>query len=124
MRLFKKEPDFKFMNKRYLAFIFSGLIIVAGALTFQTKGFNLGIDFTGGTMIEVSFKDPTDENDLRAMLAKVGLGKSVIQRVGRDENKFFIKTMSAEEEEEKNNINENGGEQEDEVLDALEADTP
>jgi preprotein translocase subunit SecF len=94
MKLFKKEPDFKFMNKRFIAFALSGLIIIAGFLTYKTRGFNLGIDFAGGTMVEVSFKSDTDENDLRTKLAKVGLAQSTIQRVGVDENKFFIKTLN------------------------------
>lgn len=99
MKLFKKEPDLKFMNKRFIAFAISGLIIVAGFLTYRTKGFNLGIDFAGGTMVEVSFKDKTDENDLRAALAKVGMAQSTIQRVGENENKFFIKTLNITSEE-------------------------
>ncbi len=93
MKIFKKEPDFKFMNKRYLAFMLSGLVILAGIYTYFSKGFNLGIDFSGGTMIEVSFKNNMDENVLRDKLNKVGLGKSIIQRVGEGQNKFFIKSI-------------------------------
>jgi preprotein translocase subunit SecF len=101
MKLFKKEPDFKFMRKRFYAFVLSSLIIIAGIVVFKTKGFNLGIDFTGGTMLEVSFRVPTDENNLRAKLARIGLGKSVIQRVGEKENKFFIKTIKFSTAEDK-----------------------
>ena len=93
MKFFKKEPDFNFMGKRFLAFTLSGLIIVAGAIVFKTKGFNFGIDFTGGTLIEVSFKDYTHEKNLRKALKGVGLSESEIQRVGKKENKFFIKTV-------------------------------
>lgn len=97
MRLFKKEPEFKFMNKKFLAFILSGLIIVVGAILFNTRGFNLGIDFTGGTLIEVSYRIPISVNELRDKLAKVGLEKSIIQRVGEREHKFFIKTIKISE---------------------------
>ena len=74
MEIFKKEPDFNFMGKRFLAFALSGLIIVAGAIVFKAKGFNFGIDFTGGTLIEVSFKDYTHEKNLRKALKRIGLG--------------------------------------------------
>ena len=94
MKIFSKEPNFKFMKKRYIAFGISLLIIVAGFLTYKTRGFNEGIDFAGGTMIETSFRDRTEENDLRILLKRVGLGNSVIQRVGVNENKFFIKTLN------------------------------
>lgn len=93
MRIFRKEPDFNFMGKRFLAFALSGLIVVAGVIVFKVKGFNFGIDFTGGTLIEVSFKDYTHEKDLRKALKRVGLSESEIQRVGKKENKFFIKTI-------------------------------
>ena len=94
MKIFSKEPNFKFMNKRYIAFAVSIIIIIAGFITYRTRGFNAGIDFVGGTMIETSFKDRTEETDLRSLLNTVGLGNSVIQRVGENENKFFIKTLN------------------------------
>jgi len=99
MRIFKKEPNFQFMNKRYYAFLVSGLIIAVGIFMFFTRGFNQGIDFTGGTNIEVSFNKDMTVKDVRNALGDVGLGKSMIQRVGRNENKFFIKTVKSLEEE-------------------------
>ena len=99
MRIFKKDPDFKFMNKKRIAFFVSGIIIIAGIYTFYTKGFNLGVDFTGGTMVEVSFKDNVTVGELRNSLQKIGLGKSEITRVGKKEHKFFIKTMQSLEED-------------------------
>lgn len=91
MKIFKDEPTIEFMSKRLYAFVISGLLIFAGVILLITKDFNLGIDFTGGTMIEVSFKDEVSVNDLRKLLSQVGHGKSMIQRIG-EENKFFIKT--------------------------------
>lgn len=91
------------MNKRYIAFLLSGLIIALGSFLFFTKGFNLGIDFTGGTNIEVSFREDISIKELRAALGDVGLGKSQIQQVG-NENKFFIKTVSSVEEPEKKDV--------------------
>jgi len=92
MKIFKKEPNFTLMNKRYYAFILSGLIIIAGAVMLKLRDFNLGVDFSGGTMIEVSFKDDISIDYLRNSLDKVGIANSEIVRVKR-ENKFFIKTM-------------------------------
>lgn len=102
MRLFKKEPVFKFMNKRYLAFLFSGLIIVAGLFSFYSNGFNLGIDFTGGTMVEVSFRNNISVGEIRSLMKKIGLSKSEITRVGKIENKFFIKTEQSLDEDKEN----------------------
>ncbi|MCP4215663.1 MAG: protein translocase subunit SecF, partial [bacterium] len=96
MKIFTKNPNFNFMSKRMLAFGISGVVILLGIVLFITKDFNLGIDFTGGTMIEVSFKDEVSIDVLRKNLKDVGLSKSMIQRI-QNENKFFIKTTKSME---------------------------
>lgn len=93
MIIFKKDPNFQFMNKRGYAFLLSGTIIVIGVFLFFTRGFNLGIDFTGGTNIEVSFREQIPVSQLRKALDEVGLAKSTIQQVGQEGKKFFIKTI-------------------------------
>ena len=81
MKIFKSEPNINFMNKRFYAFAVSGLIIVMGFLLLISKDFNLGIDFTGGTLIEVSFKDDISVDSIRDSLKSIGLAKSTIQRI-------------------------------------------
>lgn len=95
MRIFRKEPNFKLMNKRYYAFCLSGLIVLAGVVSFFLIGFNLGIDFTGGTLIEVSFIESRTEDEVRAALLKAGFIKSSIQRADKQGHKFFIKTVGS-----------------------------
>ncbi|HUU06247.1 MAG TPA: protein translocase subunit SecF [Patescibacteria group bacterium] len=94
MKIFKIEPKIKFINKRYYAFVLSGLIILAGLVTFVSRGFNMGIDFSGGTLIEVSLQKNTSVQQLRNTLAKINLGDAQITRIG-GENKFFIKTLAS-----------------------------
>ncbi len=96
MKLFKEVPNFKFLSKKAYAFAFSGLIIVVGIVLFLTRGFNLGVDFTGGTNIEVSFRQKISVDQIRDALSKVELGKAQIQQIGA-ESKFFIKTTKLEE---------------------------
>jgi preprotein translocase subunit SecF len=94
LKIFKEEPKFKFINKRRYAFALSALIILGGVLMFFSRGFNMGIDFSGGTMIEVGFREPVSVPQLRALLDKINLGDAQITRVG-GENKFFIKTLAS-----------------------------
>jgi len=98
MKILKKEPDFKFMKKRMFAFALSGLIILAGAYVFFTKGFNLGIEFTGGTLIEIGFKDSIDVASVKDMLKEGGFENFLVQKVGeKDESTFLIKTVADKE---------------------------
>lgn len=96
MKLFKEEPKFKFLNKKAYAFAFSGLIIAVGIVVYLIRGFNLGVDFTGGTNIEVSFRQEVSVNQVREALSKVKLGDAQIQQIG-SEPKFFIKTTEINE---------------------------
>jgi len=93
MNIFKKEPNIKFLNKRFYAFGLSLLIILTGLGVYLTKGFAVGIDFSGGTLLEVSFRDPMNVSKIRAILAGQGMTNAQITQVVR-ENKFFIKTVS------------------------------
>lgn len=100
MGIFNKVPEFRFMNKRFIAFALSALVIAVGVFGFFTKGFNLGIDFTGGTMIEVAFREPTRVGEVRERLSRVGMAGATIQAVGSEGNKFFIKTLTLVDEAE------------------------
>ncbi len=93
MRMFIKDSKIDFMSWRWLAFAASGLVILAGIFLFFTRGFNLGIDFTGGTMVEVSLVKGLPIGDLRAGLSRVGIGDAVIQKVEGSEQKYFIKAI-------------------------------
>ncbi|MEA2013717.1 MAG: protein translocase subunit SecF, partial [Thermodesulfobacteriota bacterium] len=56
-------------------------------------GPNLGIDFAGGTLVQIKFSQETDANKIRDSLNSIGLGNSIIQRFGyHDNNEFLIKT--------------------------------
>lgn len=91
MKIFNEVPNYKFMRIRKWGFIVSGMIIIFGIILFFTKGFNMGLDFTGGTLLEVSFKDNTSVDEVRQAMQKVGMGKATIQRVSSG-NKFYIRT--------------------------------
>lgn len=71
-----------FMRWSKLAFIFSLMMIIASIATISTKGLNWGLDFTGGTLIEVSFKNPADLPLIRESLAESGFGDAIVQNFG------------------------------------------
>ena len=76
------------MNKLNIAghtklwFIMSLIVIIPGIFCMFTKGFNFGIDFTGGTIIDMKFEQPVTISQVRTSLAKYGLDGATIQLSG------------------------------------------
>ena len=82
MRIFKKTPTFDFMAKRKIALAFSLALIIASIASLATKGLNFGLDFTGGTLIEVGYQQSADLNKIRDRLTTAGFGDAVVQNFG------------------------------------------
>lgn len=98
MQIFKK-PNFTFMKYKFFAFALSGIIIAVGIVNITTKkGLNYGIDFAGGTLIQIRFRNPFSIADLRQSLSNIGLGNSKIQEVEKGQREFIIRTMLPEED--------------------------
>lgn len=80
------ETHIPFVKVRLVAFVFSSLLMLASVGLFFTAGLNYGIDFRGGTLIEVRSKSgPADLAAIRAQLGGIGLGDIQIQEFGEPE---------------------------------------
>jgi len=100
MQLFK-TPNINFMKYKYFAFVLSGVVITAGIINVTAgKGFKLGVDFSGGTLIRVMLKNPTPISELRQSLRDVGLGGSSIQEIEKGKREYQIRTMLPETKKE------------------------
>jgi preprotein translocase subunit SecF len=82
MELLKTQTNIDFMSQRKLALIFSGLLLLVSLVSFGVRGLNFGIDFTGGTLIEVGFPESADLVTVRADLADAGFNDAVVQFFG------------------------------------------
>ncbi len=78
--------DMNFMGMRKVAAAFSILLLLAsiGSLIFQ--GLNLGLDFTGGTLIEVAYEDKADINHIRTSLEEAGYRDVTVQNFGSEQD--------------------------------------
>ena len=91
-----KNPSFDFIGKRRWAYIISILFILAGFGSMVAKGgLRYGIDFSGGTLIQVRFEKPVPVDRIRAALDTVRMGESVIQEFG-DTREFLLRLSLAE----------------------------
>jgi len=81
------NPDLKidFLGKRKIALIFSGVLLLLSLGLIAGKGLNFGIDFTGGTLVEVKFKEAPAIADIRKALAPAGYSQAIIQEFGAPE---------------------------------------
>lgn len=79
-----KLPILDFMGKRRIAGAASiaAVLLALGALYF--KGLNLGLDFTGGTLVEVGFPAAADPAEVRGLLEQAGFVDGVVQQFGTD----------------------------------------
>ncbi|WP_273152641.1 protein translocase subunit SecF [Methylophaga thiooxydans] len=82
MQFLKNETNIQFMSKRRLAAIFSAILIIASITSLAVQGLNFGIDFTGGTMIELGYQEQVDLNQLRGDLTEGGYPDATVQNFG------------------------------------------
>lgn len=79
------------MGKRKIAYMVSGVLIVAGLASIFTRGFNLGVDFKGGYSYDVQFDQKVDQETIKANLASVFGSAPVVKTVDSD-NTYQITT--------------------------------
>jgi preprotein translocase subunit SecF len=82
MQFLSKETHINFMSKRLLAAVFSIILVIASLSSLVIQGLSFGIDFTGGTMIELGYQEQADLNKLRQDLADGGYPDATVQNFG------------------------------------------
>lgn len=82
MQFISKETRINFMAKRRLAAVFSIILVIVSLSSLFLQGLNFGIDFTGGTMIELGYQEAVDLNKVRQDLADGGYTDATVQNFG------------------------------------------
>ena len=102
MQLIKPDTQIDFMGQGRVLSLVSLAVVALVLVLMVTKGFNLGIEFVGGTMIQVQIPEeagPVDEGRLRAALTELGHGGAVIVRFGEQASREFRIIVRESEEE-------------------------
>ena len=98
MKIISSETNFDFMGKIKMAMTISGLVILIGLGSIALSGgLKYGIDFAGGTLIQLQFKTPPDIEVIRDGLKTIALGESTIQEFGSKRD-ILIRIQRSEEE--------------------------
>lgn len=97
------KTNFDFMSKRHVAFTFSGVMVLLGIIAvvqIARGAANLGIDFAGGTAVQLKFDQSIRIDEARKALEANGLGDAELQEFGQ-ENKLLIRVKASTTIEEK-----------------------
>lgn len=96
---------FDIIGKRYWWFALSAIIMIPGLISMAVQGFNFGIDFTGGTLIDVKFEQPVTVQQVREVLKDYQLDGSTIQLASDDKTdvsqNVFIRSRVLQDDEQK-----------------------
>jgi len=90
------KRKFDFIKNRRMAYIISAIVILIGLISILFQGFNLGIDFAGGTLIQIRFDKSVSTTEVRDILSEFNLSQSTIQNLS--ENEFVIRTEKIDPE--------------------------
>ncbi len=94
MRIIKSDINIDFLGKSKIAFTVSVTMILVSILSlFIHGGPRYGIDFAGGTLIQVKFLEPVNIKDIKSGLAAIDMGTSTVQLFGdQQEHEYLIRT--------------------------------
>lgn len=112
----KKTNIIDFMGLRKIAIGVSLALIVLSLASLAIRGLNLGIDFTGGTVMEIGYPDSKSPDEVRTTLEGAGFEKAIVQHFGSSKD-IMIRIPPQEETDDKAALSNS-------VLQALQADNP
>ena len=82
MEFFRIRRDIPFMRHALIFNVISLITFVIAVISLATKGLHLGVDFTGGTVMEASYSQPADLHKIRDAMAKLGFTEASVQNFG------------------------------------------
>ena len=97
--MLRDSKPFHFIHLRKIWYLLSGIVIIIAIASLCVRGLNFGIDFTGGSMLEIRVNQSASIEQVREVMDGFGLGAATIQR--SDERDFIIRTKELTEDESK-----------------------
>jgi preprotein translocase subunit SecF len=99
MQIINPKSNFDFVGKNRIAVILCLLVILAGVLSLVVKGGpSYGVDFSGGTLVQVRFSAPVSAAAIKDSLAELKLNSLTVQQFGDGANEFLIRAQQTDDE--------------------------
>lgn len=99
-----KDTNIDFMKARKIAYAASIIMVLLSCYFMVFKGFNYGIDFSGGILMEVKSDHKIDANEVRKQLSGIGLDELTLQTIGETGDEMQIRTQTDDNSEEAQRI--------------------
>jgi preprotein translocase subunit SecF len=92
LQIIPPDIDLDFVGKRYFFVALSTVINIVSIILLITVGLNYGVDFVGGSVVQLRFKTATDAAHIRSALAPMGLGEVTVQDFGSsDQHQYLVR---------------------------------
>lgn len=89
-----KDTNFDFMKTRKVTFAVSTIMVVLSIICIAVKGFNFGIDFSGGILMEIKSENVIDVEALRSELGAIDVDDLNLQAIGEEGNEIVIRAQA------------------------------
>lgn len=97
MEILRSATNFDFMGKRKVFVTASAVAVAVSLLSFFVPGIRYGVDFAGGTLVQVRFTKPVDTEGIRAALKDAVAGSPTVQRFGAEDEYLIQMEQSSED---------------------------
>lgn len=85
MEIFNQRKTYDFMGKKWPFLIFSTILIIVSLILVATRGFNFGIDFAGGTIVQVKYEEKAPIEKIREVLKDTKYANAIVTEFGSDD---------------------------------------
>jgi len=98
MEFFRRTPNIDFMGMRRITYVISAILMIGSFALLATRGLNLGIDFTGGVVVEVNYPSAANVDLAREALDEAGFAEAQVQAFGSSRDLAVRVTPEANED--------------------------
>ncbi len=98
IQLIKENVNIDFVGYRKIAYILTSLVILIGlAAIIMNKGLSYGVDFAGGVMVQIEFKNEVSDNDVKTALKDIEMPGLTVQKIGTDNHHYLLRFSASEQ---------------------------